>query len=68
MTDRFATTIWQARAMGAYPNGHVRTGPAKTIEVFVEVGDGYSHGLRIPNRRLARLIAKRINQCLDETK
>lgn len=67
LDTRHANVIWQARKMGAYPNGHARLGPSKTIEVFVEIGDGNSYGLRIPNRRLARLLAKRINQCLDQT-
>lgn len=71
-----ANVIWQARKMGVYPNGHVKlqapewNGKKKPltryIAVYVEPGDGKSYGLRI-ERKLARLLAKRINQCLDQT-
>ena len=71
---RFANVIWQARKWGTYPNGHVKLqypevkGRKRTryIAVYVEPGDGQSYGLRI-ERKLARLLAKRINQCLDQT-
>lgn len=39
-----------------------------TVEIFVSVAKGQTmDGFRIP-RRLARLAAKRINQCLDGTR
>jgi hypothetical protein len=65
--QKWRSSIWQARKWGSYPNGHVCIGPHSSIELFIEMGNGRAEGIRIPNRRLARLLAKRINQCLDTT-
>ena len=63
--NRAPGTVWGLRYPGTYPNGHVRTTDDDEIEV------GYYHGfteryITLP-RRDARLLAKRINQCLDKT-
>lgn len=64
---RSANVCWAAREVGTYPNGIVRCDGEDFIVVSVEPGDGQSYGLRV-DRKLARLLAKRINQCLDDTK
>lgn len=59
--------LWSCRKFGVYPNGYARCDGNDSLAVFVEPGDGRSYGLRI-DRKLARLLARRINQCLDGTK
>lgn len=50
-----------------YPNGYVNTGPDDEIRVtyFLHPGDAQTFFL---SRKDARLLAKRINECLDETR
>lgn len=65
---RWKSAAWIARPLGAYPNVVVEVGPMNTIEVFFSVAKGQPmEGFRI-NRKLAKLAAKRITQCLEETK
>lgn len=63
---RNCSVIWAARKIGNYPNGHVKCDGKFHVIVAIEPGDGFSYATRY-SRKLARLIAKRINQCLDET-
>ena len=66
--QRWKTTIWAARPVGSYPNLYVEVGPGNTIEIFVCERKGQTaEGFRV-DRKLARLAATRINQCLDDTK
>lgn len=66
--QRWKSTVWAARPVGAYPNFYVEVGPNNTIELFISEHKGQTmEGLRV-DRKLARLVAKRINQCLDDTK
>ena len=65
---RWKSATWAARPLGAYPNFYAEVGPNNTIEIFVCLHYGQTmEGFRLP-RSLARLAAKRISQCLDETK
>ncbi len=67
MTNRAPYTSWLLRwPPSIYPNGYVLTTDDDCIEVVYFERDGYPQAL-ILNRRDARLLAKRINQCLDET-
>lgn len=62
------TVIWGLRRLGKHPNGYVRTADAQHIEIAHSYGPGYdSRRITIP-RADARLLAKRILQCLEETK
>jgi len=58
--------VWGLRKVGAYPNGHVSCDLNGDLVLWVEPGDGHSYGIKLP-RKLARLMAKRIEQCLSET-
>lgn len=65
--DRAPSASWFLRSpVGAYPNGYVRTAIDDCIQVAYFERAGYPQSL-ILNRRDARLLAKRINQCLDGT-
>ncbi len=65
---KWRTATWASKPVGAYPNCYVEIGPDDSIEVFIVPHKGAQGiGIRIPDRRLARLAAKRINECLDDT-
>lgn len=57
--------VWACREVGQYPNANVRSAADGDVIVSVEPGDGKAYGLRVP-RRVARLLARRLNQCLDQ--
>lgn len=59
--------IWSARKWGTYPNTYVRTFNKEKIGIVMSEDEGNGSAM-IMTRRMARLLAKRINQCLDETK
>lgn len=59
------TTLWALRRSG-YPNGYVAEN-CSGITVTVVYEAGKSDCVWIP-RKMARLMAKRINQCLDAKK
>lgn len=56
-------TIWMARKIGTRPNAGVLTVDDKTIELHWEMPDGYHVEGKI-DVKLARLLAKRISECL----
>ena len=61
-------SIWMMRSPGKYPNGEVSTTLDGRLSLsYYEKRIGYITGISM-SRRDARLLAKRINQCLDETK
>ena len=58
--------VWPMRRIGVYPQWIVRTSDESTLEVqfFPDAGDGL--GFKI-SRSDARMLARRLNQCLDDT-
>lgn len=62
------TTIWPSHRMGVYPNQYVRTESADSVSVgFVEQRGAAMCTLTL-SRHDARMLARRLNQCLDETR
>jgi len=45
---------------------YVRTGDNDTVRIAAEIG-GYGWSELVVDRRTARMIARRINECLDAT-
>ncbi len=62
--NRAPSTIWGLRYDPG--SGYVRTLPGDRIGVYLPDGRGMVSGLQM-SRADARLVAKRINQCLDAT-
>lgn len=62
--NRAPNTIWSLRGVNS---PYVKTADGDRIEILVGDGAGYANGLSF-TRKDARLLAKRINQCLDETR
>lgn len=62
------TVIWPARPIGESPQAYVRTTEGGGIEVMVFDNQGARESIEIPTRRMARMVARRINQCLDYSK
>lgn len=66
--QRWKSAVWMARPLGSYPNVVVEIGPMNTVEIFFSVAKGQTmEGFRVP-RSLAKLAAKRITECLEQTK
>lgn len=61
--NRASNVIWSLRGVGS---AYVKTAEDDKIEILIPDGNGYANGLSF-SRKDARLLAKRINQCLDET-
>lgn len=69
MTNRAPSTIWSVGPDPQQMKAYVRTGDDDTIQIAAPVFGtllGWSH--IVVDRHTARMIAKRINQCLDETR
>lgn len=58
------TSWFMRRDVGSYPNGYVHTLEGELVSVTYFERPGYAQSL-ILSRKDARLLAKRINQCLD---
>jgi hypothetical protein len=67
MGNRAPGTIWGLRPLGTYPNGYVRTDENDDIEIVHTESENCPTEFLVMSRRDARLLAKRINQCLDKT-
>ena len=65
--SKHINAVWPVHEIGKYPNYYVRTEPTHDLAIFAATGNGMQEGFRI-TRRGARLLARRINQCLDSTK
>ena len=62
------TLIWAVKPIGKYPQVYLKTnGPGFITMTMHGSGQGYGVGFTM-SRRDARLLAKRLNQCLDVTK
>jgi hypothetical protein len=60
--------VWMLRPVGQYPNGSVQTENKHEISVMYQAGElQYESGF-ICTRRDARLLVKRILECLEATK
>ena len=64
--NRAPSTIWPVRQVGVYPNYYVQTEDDDRISIASADGGMYMTAI-LMSRKDARLLAKRINQCLDET-
>jgi hypothetical protein len=61
-------SVWLTKPVGTYPYGIVRTFDKKHISVGLCLKKGDYIANLLFTRREARMLAKRINQCLDDTK
>lgn len=68
MAKHLPTSVWASRKPCTYPNAYVRTRDRESlyIAIIAEVNT-FDASFNI-SRRDARLLAKRINECLDATK
>lgn len=64
MMNRAPNTLWSLRGVNS---AYVKTADNDRIEILVPDGAGYANGISL-TRKDARLLAKRLNQCLDETR
>jgi len=62
--NRAPNTLWSLRGVDSM---YVKTGDNDKIEILFPDGLGFANGFSI-SRKDARLLAKRINQCLDATR
>jgi len=60
--------IWMLRQIGKTPNGYISFNHDRTVNVFFWNFPDIRDSLLGIDRRTARLLARRINQALDETK
>lgn len=68
MSNRAPSTVWGLRDLSKYPNGYVRTTEADDgIELVYFTAPGAYAQVITMTRADARLLAKRINECLDST-
>lgn len=67
MSKHLTAVIWLSLPIGKYPNTQVKTLNKKEVEVAMFPGDGQGTGFRL-SRHHAKMLARRITQCLEETK
>ena len=60
------SVLWALYKLGRYPNIYLTTMDSKTIKLAFHGHAGDGHGVPLP-RRMARLLAKRLNQILNQT-
>ena len=66
--NRAPGVIWSLRRPGVHPNAWVRTADFDLIAIQHYSSPGDPGAVLLLSRKDARLLAKRINQCLDGTK
>lgn len=66
MGKHLPTVIWPTRPMGVRPQQYVRTADESNVEVTFVIAAGEAWAVRL-SRHDARMLARRLNQCLDET-
>jgi len=66
--NRAPNTSWSLRRPGVYPNILVGTMEGDLIQIVNFRHPGFVGGSLLMSRSDARLLARRINQCLDETR
>ena len=68
MSKHKPSVVWLTSFPNRYPWAQVQTASRSTIAIRVTIYPGsFVHNFTV-SRRFARLLAKRINQCLDDTK
>ncbi len=68
MSKHLPTHIWPIKPVGKYPQVYVRTNNNQSIRcMYHEQSDQEGIGF-VLTRRDARLLAKRLNQCLNKSK
>lgn len=69
MGNRAPGTVWATRPISQYPSQYVRTtDDDRILIVNIERPDSNYLATMVVSRKDARLLAKRINQCLDATR
>jgi len=68
MGNRAPGTVWMTRHSDQYPYQYVRTTDDDRILIVNAEQSGGNADAMVVSRRDARLLAKRINQCLDATR
>jgi len=66
--SKHVNAVWLTQPLGKYPYGIVKTFDEKNVSVGICSAKGKYITNLVFTRREARLLAKRINQCLDATK
>lgn len=68
MAKHKPTIVWGLRRLGKHPNGFVQTLDSKSLRIVYRHAPG--HGFQIIDlpRADARLLIKRLQACLEETK
>lgn len=62
------TVVWSTYGFGKYPYAYVATSGERNVTInFFPDDSGLGYGFTL-TRSHARLLAKRINQCLEDTK
>ena len=68
MGKHLPTVVWPAKRIGEYPQVYVLTEDTDTIRLeFWGPGTDLPTIVKLP-RQLARMTARRINECLDRTR
>lgn len=67
MAKHRPTVVWPTRRLGSYPQQYVRTADEQTLELSFHTEAEFAGWAVKLSRRDARMLARRINQCLDET-
>lgn len=65
MARHIPTVSWSLRAPEY--GSHVQTHDEESLSLAIMTPDGYGQQFAVISRKDARLLAKRINQCLDDT-
>lgn len=68
MPKHYSAQCWAMRPVGKYPQVYVRTITEKSVSCIYHEYEGQPGTGFVLTRRDARLLAKRINQCLDSTR
>lgn len=69
MAKHLPATVWATYPADRYPYAYVTTASPSEVEIVFFAGNGdYAGTSFVLSRRHAKLLARRINQCLEETK
>lgn len=66
--SKHKNTVWITKPIGVYPYGIIKTFDKNHVSVGICPSKGEYITSLVFTRREARMLAKRINQCLDDTK